>query len=210
MSRDPNSSGADRVTKPNEEIVRDMLSKHGRDAKLRAAVEHGWKTLEGYPDKNNWRRKTTRASIVWENMIEKAIELFDGEPGVRIVPHHDTYSFIFDDTVLVRFKKAAVSLRTSNVQTELACLFHDHAADLFGFSGLQRVEVVYVVNRFETDLDWIGVVARQDDSVLWNYELAPEFAPVLVPLPAPARADTASLAKLKETAKGKKQVKKEE
>ena len=44
------------------------------------------------------------------------------------------------DTVLMRMKKADLQLRTKNYPTAQATLFHAHESDLFGYSGLQRVE----------------------------------------------------------------------
>ena len=108
---------------------------------------------------------------MWEHSVESAVNLFSDAPGVKVVPHHDTASFIFDDTVLVRFKKASIQLHTSNVPTFLSSLFHRHESDLFGYEGLHRVELAHVWNRFETGLDWIGVVARERDRVLWHFEL---------------------------------------
>lgn len=118
---------------------------------------------------------------------------------MKIISHHDTVSFIFDDSVLLRFKKADIALRTSNVSTELADLFDDHTMDLFGHRGLQRVEVVYVLNKFETEIIWTGVVATDCGSYLWDLELAPLIADMPIPFPStrPQHGDTADLAKLK-------------
>ena len=39
---------------------------------------------------------------------------------------------------------------TRNYPTRLANLFHTHSGDLFGFEGHHRVEIVHVLNRFQT------------------------------------------------------------
>lgn len=173
------------------------------------AVEAGWAACKANPDSGWWRRKTTRAHIVWENSVKKAIEVFADDRSVRVVPHYDTVSFIFEDAMLLRFKKAGISLKSSNIQTTLAGMFHDHETDLFGYSGLQRVEVVYVLNRFETEIMWTGIVARENKTHLWHFEL--EAAPIEVPaLVFPtAQTSTAELAKIKDEKRAPDQKKKD-
>ncbi len=148
-----------------------------------------------------WRRKGTRRAIFWELAVDKLIELTQGDPGLYVHEHHDTVSFIFDDAVLVRLKKADMGLHSSNYPTPLAQLFHEHEADLFGFAGLQRIEAVYIPNRFDTDIIWTGIVARDGHIQIWHVELvAPAIAPI-VPLPQPAQPTADDLAKLKNQAK---------
>ena len=127
---------------------------------------------------------------MWEYMVRNAIEAFDDDAGVKPIKHNDTMSFIFDQQVLLRFKKADIELRSRNYPTLLALLFHQHQADIFGYEGLHRVEAAYVLSRFESDLDWVGIVARENHKPLWNFELdaggaAIERLPVR-PTPAPA------------------------
>lgn len=180
---------------PDQNLVEKVLAKDGRAALCRQAIEGGWEDLRGkQPDLAWWRRKTTRAAIMWENVVDRAIKLFDGKSGIKHIPHYDTASFIFDDLVLARFKLADIGLVTSNYPTAQARLFHQHQTeDLFGFRGHHRIELVHVINRFGTALDWIGVVARDRHKVLWKFELPAGGAAVaplpIAPKPAPA-ADT--------------------
>ena len=172
---------------PDEDTVRRVLSVNDRGAACRRAVEQAWRTVkQGYPEKVWWRRKSTRAALVWEHSVNNVVAAFDDDKGVRVVSHHDTTSFIFDDTVFLRLKKASIDLHTNNYPTLLAQFFHRHEADLFGYEGLHRVEVAHVLNRFETGLDWVGVVARQEKKVLWNFELESGGAVAeSLPLPLP-------------------------
>jgi hypothetical protein len=186
------------LPKPDEKTVKQVLAKRGRDAKIFEAIQHGWKTVKADPNQGWWRRKTTHAENRWENAVDKLIELLADDPGAQVIDHHGTVSFILDDKVLVRVKKASVSLHTSNIRTVLADLFHKHQADLFGHEGLQRVEAVYVLNQFETEIIWTGIVARQNNEILWKLELGPKSAPVaMLPASKPATTGTAKLAKLK-------------
>ena len=157
---------------PDKALVQRVLTQHDRDIVCRQAIEAGWKAVkEKHPDLAWWRRKGTRAHVMWENTVDLAINSLADKPGVKHIPHYDTASFLFDDSVLARFKVATVGLLTSNYPTPLARLFDHHEKDLFGFSGYHRIEIVHVFNRFGTALDWIGVVARERRKVIWDFEL---------------------------------------
>jgi hypothetical protein len=186
-------------------FVQQVLAEHGRGDKIRQALLYGHEAAKGQPGHEWWRRKSTRRGVVWENAVDKLIKLLDGDPRLETIPHHDTISFIFEQSVLVRLKKADFALRSSNVPTEQATLFHCHEADLFGFTGLQRVEAVYVPNRFDTAVIWTGIVARQDRKHLWNLELtevAGTAAVIEFPQSAPTSAE--SLARLRAPKEGSK------
>lgn len=184
------------MAKPVEAFVKATLAKNGRDAKLLASIEYGWARWKAHPDHLNFRRGCTRASLVWEACVDKAIELFNGDAGVHVVEHHDTVSFIFDGVVLVRFKKADAKLYSSNYSTLLAEAYHDAAPDLFGYAGEQRVEAVYVLNPYHTDVAWAGIVARDGSKIIWNYELSSGAKPMVL-RPAAEKKSTAGLAKVK-------------
>ncbi|WP_159729986.1 hypothetical protein [Methylosinus sp. Ce-a6] len=171
---------------PDLELVRTVLTKNDRDIACRDAVESAWSTVKEHPDLPWWRRKSTRAALMWEHSVDNAISRLGDDPGIQVVRHHDTSSFVVDDKVLLRFKKASIQLYTSNYPTFLATLFHSHDADLFGYEGLHRVEVAHVFNQFETGLDWIGVVAREGRDILWHYEIGRDGAQIeRLPIPEP-------------------------
>jgi hypothetical protein len=169
---------------PILEIVREALAKNGRDALCRRAVDEAWTALnDGYPGKVWWRRRSTRAAIMWEHSIDNVVGALADDKDVRVVRHYDTTSIILDEKVLLRCKKASIQLFTANYLTPLACAFHQHNGDLFGFAGLQRVELAHVFNRFETDLDWIGIVAREKRKILWHFELGRPEGQGIIELP---------------------------
>lgn len=185
---------------PLEDFVKQVLAEHDRGDKIRRAFEHANTAVNAMASIATYRRKSTRRALFWEEAVDKLIELTYGDPGLQIVHHHDTVSFIFDDAVLVRLKKANLQLCSSNYPTQQAILFHEHEADMFGFAGLQRVEAVYVPNRFDTGIIWSGIVAREGQTELWHHELT---TPITVPaatLPQPIQPPAAALAKVKNRA----------
>jgi hypothetical protein len=188
---------------PLKEFVQQVLAEHGRGWRILQALRFGADAANADPDSGWWRRKSTRRHIFWENAVHKLIELTADDPDCKVIRHHDTVSFIIEDVVLVRLKKADMALRTSNYPTEQALLFHEHSKDMFGFAGHQRVEAVYIPNRFDTGIVWGGIVARQNKVNLWHFELTePVVVPVL-PLPMPAQPPVSSLARLKNQANEK-------
>ena len=191
------------MPKPIKSHVSRILAKNDRDQKIHTALTHAWDCRKDHPGNETWRRKTTRAHIVWEAGVDKLVELLADDPGVRVVEHHDTVSFVFDDAVLLRLKKADIALRSSNIHTALSELFDNHETDLFGYQGLQRVEACYVLNAFETKMLWCGIVARDQGTRLWCIELGVEKEEIaaegkILEFPKPERESTAALAKLRD------------
>lgn len=189
------------MSKPLKEFVQQVLAEHNRGEYLRQSLEYADSMVSALAMSATWRRKGTRRAVFWEFAVDKFIELTQDDPGLHVQEHHDTVSFIFDKEILVRFKKADIGLHSSNYPTPTAELFHEHQADLFGFTGLQRVEAVYVPNQFDTGIIWTGVVARDGDKELWHLELA---APVTAPtaaLPPQTAASADDLATVKNQAK---------
>ncbi len=160
------------MPRPDETLVRKVLAKDARDVRIRLCIEKAWDDLKAdYVERPKWRRKSTTRAVMWEKSVEAVVNELDGDSQVKPVGHYDTISFVADDVVLFRLKKAATTLFSANYPTPLAGLFHVHRADLFGHDGHHRVEIVHVFDRFQTKLEWIGVVARDKKKVIWQYEL---------------------------------------
>lgn len=188
---------------PDEQVAREALAKNGRGQTLRAAVLDAWQAVsmvsKQYPW---WRRKGTAAALMWEQSVQNAAEALANDDCVKVIPHYDTTSFIIEDKILLRMKKANIQLFTSNYPTQLAENFHNHDEDLFGFVGLGRVELCHILNRFKTKVDWVGVVARDAGKIHWHIDLDLTEAKV-IPLPLPKSGSAADTV-LKPILPGKK------
>ena len=157
---------------PLEDLVRAVLIENDRGPKLHRAISDAWTTFaEVYPDRPRWRRKATRRNVFWEVAAEAIIAAVADDPGVRIIEHRDTVSILINDEVLLRLKHADRSLTTQNVPTGEAVQYDDHEIDLFGLSGIQRVRLCYVLDRYETEIAWIGIAAHFRGSFLWRIQL---------------------------------------
>ena len=168
---------------PRSEIVQPIIDNH-REA-IVAVVLGAWQDWIASPHPGIWRQSRSRANFVWEQMIERVHLSFDGKSGIHIIEGHATYKFLIDDTVLFRFKKGDETGLSANVPTQHALAFHDHDQDLLGLPKVHRVEVVYQLNRLETEITDIIVVARDEDAVVWSYSLL-NAAERIAPLPIPA------------------------
>ena len=182
----------------DEPNVLAVIRKHERDFVIRGAIERAWNVVTNkYEDLAWFRRKATRANIVWEYAVQFLIEALAEDDGVRIIQHHDTVSFVFDCLVLVRFKKADLQLSTRNYPTQAAMDFDTPEADLFGFEGVQRVKAAYVLNRFETDIEWVGIVAHRSSALILAHEIGTKGEIAEFPILRPEQQEPAASKVLK-------------
>lgn len=157
---------------PDRDNVQEILARNDRDFKIRAALAQAWADVQAkYPDRAWFRRASTIRALMWEYSVDQVMGIVGDDEGLVSVQHYDTASFIADDRIFFRLKKADRNLFSSNYPTPLSSLFHRHDADLFGHEGFQRVEIVHTFNRFYTALNWIGVVARDNGKIIWTFEL---------------------------------------
>lgn len=189
---------------PSEATVRPILCEIG--APIVAAIYEAWEDWLGSDRNGVWRYKRSRANFVWEQIIERSNNALLDHAAVHVIEGHETMKFLVRDTVLFRFKKADETGRSSNVATQLALAFHDHDEELFDLPEVQRVEVVYKLNRLETQIEDICVVARNGDQVAWEYSLLDaDEATVPLPMPEPKpERPAASIVKLKGAADDRK------
>lgn len=167
---------------PRKEIVQSVLSSHRES--IAGAVLGGWRDWFESPYIGAWRCRRSRANFVWEQIIRRAHFLFDGVPSVRVIEGHETFKFLVNNTVLFRFKKGDDAGLSANIPTQLALAFHDHDKNLLDLPPVHRVDIVYRLNRLETAIDDVIVVARDEKKLAWSYSLLDSDSTV-VPLPSP-------------------------
>lgn len=172
---------------PIEREVRGVVSP-AREVKIAKAIALAWNDWYEDPKQRaqygRWGR--TRANMVFERMAARLQEVFADDLRVRFYFQDETIKVVFDDRLLVRFKKADEDGFGRNIPTQAAIAFCEPQADLPGLPGLQKVEVLYHLNDLETYIAGITVQARDGDMRLWAYSLdASGAAQPPLPLPAP-------------------------
>lgn len=151
--------------------------------------------------------KRTDSADQFDAVIRAAIAEFTNAPGVVIFATGSTARFLFDGKVLVRFKKASRKGRGSNIPTGANDNFLDPSIPFADAPQAMKVEICWKVNELGTGYDSVHVTARNGDGKLWSYEMPGskqgviEFPKVAAPPQQPRRR---SVAKLKDSAKGKK------
>lgn len=157
---------------PDRKEAMDAFNKNGRGINIYNAVDRAFSTVKSsLPQRAKWKRKATFRHVLWEEIVDQLLQHEYEDTKFRPVFHNDTASFVVDDKILFRLKHADLSLTTKNFPTGNALAFDDHTVDLYGFSGIQRIELCYVLNEFETDLAWVGFAARSNGQHLWKIEL---------------------------------------
>lgn len=170
---------------PSEPSVRAILTP-SREAKIWRAFHAAWEDVAADIAKYSiWPR--SRANMMFERLAVHLQEEFASESDkIRFCFADETVKVVFDEQLLVRFKKANGRGLGQNIETTATLLFCEQERDLFGFAGFQKIEIVYVVNAFGTAIRNILVQARDGDVRVWCYplnrpEVMGEGAPV-VPL----------------------------
>ena len=149
------------------------------------SVVHGaWQEFKQLPLTAPLEFARTRACFVQDIMVRLAKEKFADESRVRISARDETVKFVFDDKVLVRFKKADASGLGSNISTQAIMQFVDQQRELPGLPDVYKVEVLYHLNHLQTQIDHVMVVARDGDSQLWEYAITAEETVQTVMFPA--------------------------
>lgn len=155
--------------RPDKKIVIHALMQRERERMIRQSVQLGWEETEEFARNHVVQRVSTLRAIMWDLTSGHLKVCAAKDPGWKVERRDDTYYHHLDQQVTFRFKKADAQLMTSNIPTDTAQLYHDHRADLFGHN--HRVDVVYYPDHLNQQIEWLGVVARDHDTRLWEYEI---------------------------------------
>jgi hypothetical protein len=134
-------------------------------------VFDAWSQWQEMPDMAKFRFPRTRANIVFEFIATEATRIFTEDKRIHIIKKNETLSFLLDKKFLFRFKKGDENGLSSNIPTFAAMAFNDPQEELLELPNVQRVDIVYVLNKLETAVSRITVVARDGDRLAWSYDL---------------------------------------
>jgi hypothetical protein len=178
----------------SESEVREIITPV-RAAKIYRAFKAAW--ADYMADRVRYSRwPRTRANMVFERMAFHLQDQFSDDPGMHFSFHDETVKLIIDQRLLARCKKANDRGLGANVPTHANDLFCDQTSLV---PDLDKVEIVYVVDKWATQITRVLVQARDGDAKLWAYEIddsALDAATPVTPLPtpiAPAPADVSDL-----------------
>jgi hypothetical protein len=166
-----------------EPEVRSILS--GFEPALLEIVRGAWDDWMKSPHKAQLRYSRTRANLVHEFMVQRAIQAFDGDSDVHIIQQDETAKFLFQRQLLVRLKKGDANCLGCNIETQAVLAFTDPQLTIPGLPDVQKVEIVYVLNSIETEVDRVAVTARDNETRLWTYDIEDRHTAPVLPLPQP-------------------------
>lgn len=173
-----------------EDDVRKVLTAE-RAAKIYRAVRQAWADVQQdiarYP---HWPR--TRAGMVFERLRIRLQEQFATDTGAYFTFADETMKVVFDGKLVARCKKADSRGLGHNIPTEANDLFCEQGSL---FEVQDKIEVVYLLNTYATDIKQVLVQARDGDVRLWAYEIDDTALGTLAPVtPLPPRPTAPSSA----------------
>jgi hypothetical protein len=153
-------------------------------ARIRSIIDDAWKEWLDIP----WRgklvfTKRARAMLVFDFVVRRAREAFDGDPNIRVIVKHQTVKFLFKDKLLIRFKKSSEKGIGSNIMTQAVLDFVDPQRTIPDLVfDIMKVEVCYRPDELGISLEEVAVVARTEHARIWAYPLD-RAGGTVVPLP---------------------------
>lgn len=132
--------------------------------------------------------KRTRATLIHSYMmVIEAPAAFADDLGVRLIDGQETTYFVVEQRLVFRLKMGDGCGISSNIETQASLAFTDPQQALPGIPDHGRVDIVYVLNPFETLIDRVLVVARDGDRAAWFYPIFPRSYEGKSPITLPTR-----------------------
>lgn len=128
----------------------------------------------------------TVANFVFDAIARHAFTEFASDPSVHVRVEAQTIKLFFKGDVLARFKKGSENKLGQNIETQAALAFVDADGTLPGLPPeTVKVEFIWLANDIQTRLEHVLVVARDNDRLLWEYEIEPgdEGTGTVIPFP---------------------------
>jgi len=189
----------------DKDDVRDILAPyHGR---IRSVVERAWAEWRAHAA---WRLETgldpllysrTISNYVFDAIARIAVAEFAADASVHIQIEAQTIKLFFKGGVCARFKKGDDNKLGQNHPTQASLAFEYADSQLPGFPAeTAKVEFIWLANEINTRLEHVLVVARDGDSLLWDYVIESDASGAVVPFtpaPSPDAPDAGALITVK-------------
>lgn len=157
--------------------------------------------------------KSVRAMNVWNNMVGLAEDRFADQAlgNTDWVKLGHQNGLLLEGKFFVRLKKGDTQLKSKNYPTQSALKFHDQETDLFG--GLCRLELIYVLDKHEMNVDQVALVQRHKGQVVFVRDLSNLDVDIQMPViniqplrPPPSTTTAAHIIKLNKPETNDEQV----
>lgn len=171
----------------DQEQVRIILT--GFELRIRSILDRAWADWLEMPKKGVLSARS-RASIVFDFIKRYAIDEFDGDADIHVILEGQTVKFLFQDQVLVRFKKANSKGIGSNIETQAVLEFVDPQLKIPALlPDIYKIEICYVLDKLATKMDLVAVTKRDRLRKIWSYPIfGGEAGAAVIPMPPRAPA----------------------
>ncbi|MEE3507778.1 MULTISPECIES: hypothetical protein [unclassified Pseudomonas] len=140
------------------------------ETRISEAVLYAWSTWLETPNKKYFCART-RANMIWDIATRTLEEKLDPLPSIHVNRSSNTCMFMIGQQLTFRFKKADENGVSSNYPTPMALAFHDPEQYVLGIPEAVKTEIVYVLNKLETEISTIKLVRRNGDTVAWSHPI---------------------------------------
>ena len=134
-------------------------------------IEHGWGQWKTkYTQQHRILDARARASVVYCEIKEEAMRIFDRVDGVVVKTRNGSVFIYIGDDILVRFKKLKPSGHASNIMTgSQRCLYGQQPIP--GFLPGNHITAGYVLDDSQQSIQRMLLVYQEENRILWTIEL---------------------------------------
>ena len=171
---------------------------HGLIAKVIELAHREDRVMSRLRIENGFRPRLysrTVSNDVFDAVAGYAIPILGADPRVHVYEESQTVKFFVGGKVMLRFKQGDDDKLSYNHPTQAVLDYHDPNVpcrpDLPPETA--KIEIVWLPNATKTGYDGIFVVARDQDDVVWEYEIplwAEEQDGTIVQFPRPPKDDS--------------------
>jgi hypothetical protein len=137
---------------------------------ITALVREAWNSLRSLPKEQLLvLDATARANIVSCQMRFRATKYFESV-GVPVYEYNRALLFLLGGRLALRFKKLDDELRSSNIPTRQVAAMRGQLP-LPGIGDVSFIDVGYVLDREQLDIERICAVCLNGDEDFWEYDL---------------------------------------
>lgn len=183
-----------------ESFVRSCLAPY--EQRIRGVIDAAWADYLSIGVRYKLLFPRTRANIVFDLISGRAIVEFEGDRKVRILQKDETIKLLVEDVLLLRIKKANGDGLGSNIPTQAVMEFIAQGPEIPGLlPDVYKVELCYFESRTGAEIESVRVTARDNDDILWWYELGRGQGAEVIPFPTVGGDDTPPEIEPRKTAK---------
>ncbi|MBL4645398.1 MAG: hypothetical protein COA52_07455 [Hyphomicrobiales bacterium] len=113
----------------------------------------------------------TKSNDIFDAIARYAFEEFGSDEKFMLRTEAQTFK-IFHSNCCIRFKKSGTNLLGNNIPTQAAMAFAEADGQLPNMPpNTAKLEIVWVANDIFTELESIHILARDGDTLLWEYPI---------------------------------------